>query len=69
MALEAIRNFVPVTESLATAGQPSAPQLEEMRESRVTLVVPKKLHDQYPPEKPMELLTLASFVETVRGRL
>jgi hypothetical protein len=40
-----------------------------MRESRVTLVVPEKLHDQYPPEKPMELLTLAAFVETVRGRL
>jgi hypothetical protein len=47
----------------------SAPQLEEMRESRVTLVVPEKLHGQYPPEKPMELLTLATFVETVRGRL
>jgi hypothetical protein len=47
----------------------SAPQLEEMRESRVTLVVPEKLHDQYPPEKPMELLTLAAFVETVRGRI
>jgi hypothetical protein len=47
----------------------SAPQLAEMREARVTLVVPERLHDQYPPERPMELLSLARFVDTVRGRL
>lgn len=47
----------------------SAPQLEEMREANVTLVVPERLHKQYPPDRPMELLTLARFAEAVRGRL
>jgi hypothetical protein len=47
----------------------SSPQLQEMRDANVTLVVPERLHNQYPPERPMELLTLAGFVETIQRRL
>ncbi len=39
MAIEDIRNFVPVLEDLATAGQPSEPQLQEVARAGFEVVV------------------------------
>ena len=45
------------------------PQLNEMIESRVQLVVPAELHSQYPRDSEMEILRVERFVELVRDRL
>ncbi len=44
-------------------------QLDEMEEDRVTLVVPEPLHVKYPPMHRDKILTVASFIDTVRKRL
>jgi hypothetical protein len=40
-----------------------------MHSSHVTLIVPKKLHRQYPKGTPITLLDVESFVEGVKARL
>jgi type II restriction enzyme len=46
----------------------SAPQLEQMREAGVTLVVPHSLHDMYPPgAREGVVISVASFIQTVRS--
>ena len=47
----------------------SAPQLQKMKDARITLVVPKRLHGKYPAEKPMKLVTLGDFVDSVKLKL
>jgi hypothetical protein len=47
----------------------SAKQLAQMHTSHVTLIVPKKLHRQYPKGTPITLLDVESFVEGVKARL
>lgn len=44
----------------------SSAQLEEMREAKVELVVPRPFHGKYPPETRRQLLTLESFIEKIR---
>ncbi len=40
-----------------------------MHEARVTLVVPQRLHKDYPPGHPATILNLSTFVDTVKKRL
>lgn len=47
----------------------SAAQLAEMHEAGVTLVVPQRLHRDYPPDHEIELLNITTFIEQVRARL
>jgi restriction endonuclease EcoRII-like protein len=47
----------------------SSNQLEEMHQSRVTLVVPQRLHNTYPADRHITLLDLAGFIQSVRARL
>lgn len=47
----------------------SARQMIEMRDSNVTLVVPKSLHSMFPLVEGMELLSVQDFVEIVRNKL
>jgi type II restriction enzyme len=49
----------------------SSNQLREMRESNVTVIVPRLLHKDYPPRKRsgMALLTLEQFIAETRGKL
>ena len=47
----------------------SPAQLEEMRVSEVTLVVPQGLHTDYPPERRADLLSVAAFVDRIRSAL
>ncbi len=47
----------------------SANQITEMRDSNVTLIVPKNLHGMFPTVKGMELLSIQGFVDTVKTRL
>lgn len=47
----------------------SARQMIEMRDSDVTLVVPKNLHSMFPLVEGMELLSVEDFVEIVRNKL
>ncbi len=46
-------------------------QLQEMRDSNVTLVVPKPLHKIYPNEKTsgVKILTVQEFIDNVKGKL
>jgi len=44
----------------------SSNQLEEMHTANVALVVPEKLHKDYPKDRRIELFSLAGFVESVR---
>jgi type II restriction enzyme len=45
----------------------SPAQLAEMRSSAVTLIVPKRIHADYPPAERSHLVTLGKFVDTVRA--
>lgn len=47
----------------------SANQLAEMHEAGVTLVVPQRLHKDYPPEHPATILNLSSFISSVKQQL
>lgn len=47
----------------------SVPQMEQMKEASVALVVPKNLHDTYPPTTRGQLLTVEAFIQAVRERL
>ena len=47
----------------------SSNQLQEMYDSRVTLVVPENLHGSYPSEHEITLLSVAGFIECVRARI
>lgn len=44
-------------------------QLQEMQEARVSLVVPKKLHDKYPKAWQSVLLDVQGFISTVKQQL
>jgi len=44
-------------------------QMDEMRGSDVTLVVPEPLHDEYPKDRRDELVTVEAFIEDVRAAL
>lgn len=44
-------------------------QLDEMKSSNVTLIVPEALHDDYPKDRRSDLFTLARFIESVRVAL
>jgi len=37
-----------------------------MNEAKVTLVVPAALQKEYPPERPIRMLTVEEFVEQAR---
>lgn len=60
---------VPEKHIVTTQPSISGNQLEEMHNARVTLVVPKKLHKDYPRERRITLLNLEQFISTVRERL
>jgi type II restriction enzyme len=47
----------------------SSNQLNEMHKAKVTLIVPKQLHKEYPKERNITLLTVEEFVSTIRTRL
>lgn len=47
----------------------STAQLTEMQDANVRLVVPEGIQATYPPERPMELLTLDGFINAVRERI
>lgn len=47
----------------------SVNQLNEMHKANVRLVVPQRLHRDYPPEHNMELLTVDKFVSEIKGHL
>ncbi len=47
----------------------SVNQLVEMYEAGVTLVVPRRLHQDYPPGHPATILNLSGFISNVRRRL
>jgi EcoRII C terminal/Restriction endonuclease EcoRII, N-terminal len=47
----------------------SSNQLREMHDSRVTLVVPERLHRDYPSEHDIELLNVSDFIQQIRARL
>jgi hypothetical protein len=47
----------------------SAPQMEQMRISHVTLVVPKSLHEMYPPESRNQVLQVDQFIGQVKSKL
>lgn len=47
----------------------TSPQLKEIRNSEVTLVVPAPLHKEYPKDFRKHLLTLEGFIQTVRHSL
>jgi len=44
-------------------------QLEEMRASGVTLVVPRSLHKSFPKEHNISLLSVENFVQKVKTQL
>jgi hypothetical protein len=44
----------------------SAAQLAEMHEAHVTLVVPERLHADYPRNRSIEMLTVGAFIDRVR---
>jgi hypothetical protein len=47
----------------------SATQLSQMHSSHIKLIVPAKLHKQYPPGTPITLLTVDKFVSMVKAKL
>lgn len=47
----------------------SRKQLEEMHTAGITLIVPKKLHKEYPKDREITLLSLDEFILEVRARL
>ncbi len=47
----------------------STNQLREMNAANVTLIVPAPLHRDYPPERPVTMLNVSEFIQTVRQTL
>jgi type II restriction enzyme len=47
----------------------SGNQLNEMHDADVTLIVPQKLHKEYPPKHRITLLSLEQFIASVRATL
>lgn len=47
----------------------SEPQLREMHEANISLIVPRHLHKEYPKEPPIMLLTFEDFASHVRAAL
>jgi type II restriction enzyme len=47
----------------------STNQLNEMSKANVTLIVPKSIHEKYPPKRDIKLLTVEEFVSDVRTKL
>ncbi len=47
----------------------SGAQLGEMRQAGVQLIVPKPLHDRYPPDNIRDLSSIDAFIATVKDRL
>jgi len=47
----------------------SSKQLTQMHDSHVTLIVPTRLHKQYPKGSPMTILDVKGFVKEVKQRL
>jgi type II restriction enzyme len=47
----------------------SAPQLQEMHTAGVSLVVPQALHKSYPKDGAMPVLSIETFLKTVKDRL
>lgn len=62
---------VPVKHLLTTQKGISVPQLEEMRDAGVTLIVPMGIQKFYPDAglRPAEILTFDGFIGSVRSRL
>jgi hypothetical protein len=54
---------------LTTQAGISQKQLELMRKAGLKLVVPKKLHTQYPKEHSIEIMDVSGFLSTVRAQL
>lgn len=44
-------------------------QLREMKEANVSLVVPKSIQSDYPPERDIEMLSIEQFIGVVRDKL
>ena len=47
----------------------STPQLREMKEAGITLVVPEKLQRDYPRDSGLSILNIASFIRETKARL
>ncbi len=47
----------------------SSRQLDEMNDAKVTLVVPKNLHKEYPKQRAIAMLSLEEFIAEIRSRL
>lgn len=60
---------VPRKHILTTQPGISSNQLAEMHDAQVTLVVPERLHRDYPRNRQIELLSVETFVEQVRQLL
>jgi hypothetical protein len=58
-----IKHLITIQEGVSEA------QMAEMRRHQVALVVPKKLHAQYPAATRRQLLDIEGFIETVRSTL
>lgn len=54
---------------LTTQAGISANQLEEMHESRVSLIVPKPIQKQYPSGSSMELISMEKFIKFIHNTL
>lgn len=60
---------VPTKHILTTQQGISTNQLNEMHKANVRLVVPQKLHRDYPPIRDIDLLTVDQFVNEIKGHL
>ncbi len=60
---------VPTKHILTTQPGISTNQLAEMNEAGVTLIVPAKLQKEYPPDRPITMLTIEEFIKDVRRRI
>ena len=47
----------------------SGAQLQEMKDARLSLIVPEPLHNNYPPDSPMSLLSVNNFIDHIKHRL
>lgn len=44
----------------------SSNQMEEMRKAGVSLIVPKRLHKDYPPDRKLQIYDVADFLKCVK---
>lgn len=58
---------IPIKHLITMQNGISAMQLNEMNNSRVKLIVPRYLHNSYPPNRPMVLITLDEFIRIIRN--